>query len=872
MIKKLTLFILPIALFAAVSGDEDYFYANHPYGTIIYAKSAENEAARAARTWQKIQGAYDKDFGFKLRGPTLGLLGFQNQIANAFATTTPFLEMAFYGGGATEIDYFGASDWTLTLLVHEGAHLYQLSGASDFPVWLESAFGHNYMPVIAGVVPFWTYPNELLPTLFMEGNAVFNESRMTGGGRLFGGRHKALFLALLKSGRLDARRLINDHRDFPYLEEKYIVGGFFQAWLASRYGAEKTNHFFAEHGQRWINPLLLNKSLQRHYGASYQELIGQFLSHYKDEANAFKEQTGKKIAETKIYAPIGGDDKALYVYSSDAETKARIIRLDRQTRQVTEIDGHFLNGRPFFGAFGYVTSSFQYTAADRVETGLFDKNRNPIEKFNGEIAQDFKTNARLYLKTDASFSKAILYENDRRIAPVASNARYGANGEIYSVRAQDDKRVFYKDETPLFAISAQAVLCDILPQGGVLFAAPTRYGNGLFLWQKERLLRLGEADNVVDARFIGGEDFLVVGVTGEGYEARVTKFTASLEKPIKPQTVAVEAPIIMIEASAAADTNLLIVAKPYGELRNISLSSIYPRVGYDSDDGFTGGIDAYFSDPLGFNSLTISGSGGKEENGYASAIYDNRRHLLFWGGGVYGEGGKENYERDFGASVYAGYLISKSASDQTTITARQNFDQNDKHNAPIIASLEYDYALSHPYAYKPAYSARVALHGRTSGREDRKEQAFKAEIKGGVRLFWQTYLDAGVSYAKSNEDWIVAQKRPPYPIDPIDYALQNLPNGYRADRAIDYYGEIGAKIDAPIYGLTLPLGLHSIAPIARYERLELGEKRFLVEEQTYALQAELQLAHSVDFWIEGGVVHNNRAKDDRFYIVLKSQL
>jgi hypothetical protein len=856
------LFIAPIALFAYVSGDEDYLYRTYPFGTIIYAKSVENEAARAAAMWQTVQGEYEKSFGFALRRPKLALLGFQNQIANAFATNAPFIEAVFYGGGAMEIDYFGTSDWTQTLLIHEGAHLYQLSAASDFPSFLETAFGHNQAPIIAGVVPLWTYPNELLPTLIIEGNAVFNESRLTGEGRLFGARHKALFLALLKDGKLDARRLINNHREFPYTEEKYIVGGFFQAWLAKRYGAKRVNSFFAEHGQRWINPLLLNKSFRRHYGASYQELIADFLNDYANEASAFTLQTGEKIAESKLYAPLGGDSEAIYIYSSDGETSANVIRFDRQTRRITEINGRFLAGRPFFGDFGYATLSADYIAADRIETGLFDKNRNPIKAFNGEIAQDFKNGARLYFKTDANFAKAILYENDRRVAPVVSNARYGPNGDIYTIRLKEGARVFYKNETELFSIDAQSVLCDILPLGSVLFVAPTRYGSGLFLWQKGRVMRLGTADNVLDARFAGGEEFLVLSVTSEGYETRLAKFSASLEKPIAPKTTA-------IEALKFTDINVSADAKPYGELRALRLSSVYPYAGYDSDDGFVGRIDARFSDPLQFNTLVISG--GKNDEGYGTATYDNRRHLLFWGGGIYGEGGEKSYlERDFGANVYVGYPIEQSANDQTTLTLQKQFDADDKNNEPLIASLEYDYALGYSLAYKNAYSARVALHGRTSEREGREERAFKAEIALGTRLFWQVYAQAGASYAKSDDYWIIAQKNPSYPIDPINYAMRNLPSGYRSDRAIDYHAQISARIDTPLYGLTLPLGLHAIAPFARYERLELGERGFLIEEKTYALQIETLLAHTADFAFEAGVVQNNRAKDDLFYFALKT--
>ncbi|MDR2639709.1 MAG: hypothetical protein LBC09_07740 [Helicobacteraceae bacterium] len=864
MSKKLILFILPLALLAAVSGDEEYFCKTYPFGTIIYANSARDEAARAAALWQKIASEHEASFGFGLKRHTIALLGFQNQIANAYASNSPFLAMTFYSGGAANIDYFGSSDWTRTLSLHEGAHLYQLSAASAFPSALQSVFGNNYMPLFAGVVPLWTYPNELLPDLLLEGNAVFNESRLSGEGRLFSGARKALFLALLKADKLNARRLINNHRDFPYLEEKYIVGGFFQAWLASRYGADKTNRFFAEHGQRWINPLLLNKSFRRHFGASYETLIEGFLADYKNEADAFVEQTGEPIAMSKIYAPLGADGDALYIYASDGETGARIIRLDRKTRQTTEINGHFLTGQPFFGDYGYATAASGYTAVDRVETGLFDKNRKPIEAFNGEIAQDFAAGKRLYLKTDASFSQAILYENDRLVAAVASNARYGPDGDIYTIRVKDGARIFYKNETELFGVRVLATLCDILPQGSALFTAPTLYGNGLFLRQNNRVIRLGKADNILDARFIGGEDFLVIGVTSEGYEARITRFSASLGKPVKPR-------IADIKPQTIGEINGTIDGKPYGELRNIALSNIYPQIGYDDKYHLTGQIDAYFSDPLGFNSLRIAG--GKNENGYGLAAYDNRRHLLFWGGDIYGEGGeRRTNERDFGASVYLGYLIAQSQTDRTAITARQLFDQDDKNNAPIVASIEYDYALNYPYAYKSAYSARIALFGRWGEREERKEQAFKAEINLGARLFWQTYLNAGASYARSNKEWIIARENPPYPIDPVNYELRNMPSGLRADRVVGYYGELSARIDTPLYGLTLPLGLHAIAPLARYDRLEMGKSRFVIEEKTYAMQFDLLLAHRFDVLVEIGAIENSLTNDDRFYFVLKTPI
>ncbi|MDR1911172.1 MAG: hypothetical protein LBQ52_02345 [Helicobacteraceae bacterium] len=867
----LFLFLIPVWLWAAygVSSDEEYLTQEFDFATIVYPKSMQEVAERAAGKLEAALKAHDKDYGAKLRNkPVFALFSPQNQIANAFATAFPYLETSFFSGGSLMLDYFGYVDWIDMLVAHEGSHLYQLDAASELPAAVENVLGRNYFLFVPFTpIPFFTKPNLFLPTMMLEGNAVYRESLLTKQGRLYGGRHRALFLSLLKAGKLNAKRLINDHQSFPYGEEKYIVGGFFWAWLDKRFGGDGIDRFFSRAGGHYINPLRLNTAFKESFGVGFYALLAEFLNDYASDAAAFVEQDGELISLSKVYAPLGGSRNELLIYEGDAKTYGSIIKIDRKSGKKTLIDGDFFGGRPFCGGFGCGTIADARISADRYAIGMFDKNRKPIDGFNGKVVQDVLGDRVLFFDAAKSYEKAALYDANRSLGYTVSGARYGANGEVYYARFENDRRVFYRDETPLFEVESEAFLADVLPNGKLLFTAPTRFGSALFMWDRGKIVRLGNADNVLDARHIADDRFLVVSVTANGYETRRVSLAPRGEAPFRTRFAFENRQTPSMDAS-----HKKLKGETYNEFSMLRFASIAPTI-YADNDGFKGTLSASLTDPLDYNSLELGYAHTNSE--YATIDYKNDRRRLFFGAQGYGRLDlADQGERDWGAAISAGYLLSQDANSRADITLWQYFDPDDRYSSPQILSLAYNYAMRYQFGHRAERGFNVALHSRVNDRDGAQERANSASASGVVRLFGDVYFELGGKFSQADSGWIsLSDSATELLDDPLDFHLGNIPYSYRANRIVGGKAVLSAAIDTPLYFESVPLSLHRVIPKISYERLELGKKeRNAIEESAFAAEMELLVAHRISILVEGGVIHNPEAKEDKFYFVLKTEL
>jgi hypothetical protein len=253
MNKLFSLLLFSLFAYAGYVYDAEYQVVEEDRFTIIYAPEYTKEADYASKLLPTILELYEKQYGYALDDKiTLVLVSQQMQIANGFSTQTPTNETVLYSNGAEGIDYFSSTSWLDTLLYHELAHSYQMNAKENaVSPHLKTYFGNNIYPLFI-YLPLFTFPNQMLPMMLYEGNSVLNESKFGNGGRLYSGKAKALLMALIKDNRLTPSRLINSHEEFPYYEEKYLVGGFFTAFLEEKYRI--SDRLFKEHSKHFINP------------------------------------------------------------------------------------------------------------------------------------------------------------------------------------------------------------------------------------------------------------------------------------------------------------------------------------------------------------------------------------------------------------------------------------------------------------------------------------------------------------------------------------------------------------------------------------------------------------------------------------------
>jgi hypothetical protein len=266
----------------SVSSNDDYKIIKNEKYNIIYTDDYIKEVKFLQKNLDNFLAYNDKSFGFSFDEPLRLVLVSNNiQIPNAFSTQIPFNLGVYFNGGGGMNDYFSTKSWLETLLVHEMVHNYQINAKkSQISKTLHKYLGNNYMPVMASVVPLFTLPNLLLPTAILEGNTVLNESVYGNGGRLYNGAHNAQKNSLIFQNKITPNTLINDHISYPYTTEKYIVGGFYMDYLATRFGFDRVNRFFYNHSVHSINPLLLNRSFYENFGISYSQSVNEFVKLY----------------------------------------------------------------------------------------------------------------------------------------------------------------------------------------------------------------------------------------------------------------------------------------------------------------------------------------------------------------------------------------------------------------------------------------------------------------------------------------------------------------------------------------------------------------------------------------------------------------
>ncbi|HNC75470.1 MAG TPA: hypothetical protein PK362_11385, partial [Elusimicrobiota bacterium] len=252
---------------------------------------------------------YEKQFGFALDERLyVGLISDYNQIANGFSTPLPNNRQINYIGGTELVDYFSVRSWLETLIYHETAHNYQLN-AKDNPVSssLHKVFGNGMV-----ISPFIIMPNIAVNSFLLEGNAVLNESWHGNGGRLYSGRFKVQTLLQVKAGYFTPERMHNHTLFFPYGEHHYSMGGFFQYYLAEKYGLVKTNRFFKENSLDWYWPFLTNNAMWRTIGRDFEGAMGDYVKSAKKDAQSVVEVQGKVLVRSKYFSSLNGDKDELY--------------------------------------------------------------------------------------------------------------------------------------------------------------------------------------------------------------------------------------------------------------------------------------------------------------------------------------------------------------------------------------------------------------------------------------------------------------------------------------------------------------------------------------------------------------------------------
>lgn len=609
MFKILLLLALctQVAFAYVVSNDDDYYIYHLEGFSYILTKSDFKYLPRIVGQTSRSQMLFEKEFSWNLDERTsLVVTSNKNQVANAFATISPNNMVVFYKGGVEFLDPSSSPSWIDTLSSHEIAHVYQLNAKNQLGSFLKKIFGNqSYLPIPIFPWPIFISPTALLPTFLVEGNAVLNESRLNQGGRLMSGESLVLATELNLSGKADLRYIMNSTLEFPFGKEKYIVGGYFQSFLANEYGFSTTNRFFVHHAENNINPFDLKSSFAATFFDGYENLYKNFQLSLKTKQNKYNAYRGNSLTTSLSAIDFKRIDDTIYFLSvSDGKSPNSLNRFNIASKQLSSERSYLSLGRVYrYNNTLYTAGSYSQHQRNTFYT-LIDSDYNFLPVFKDKYVTDIEGGNVSYFDMNQSFDKGVLYKNQEKISETESKALLDKDGNIYYFRQEQNSKVLYKNQERLTSVETYyALLVDVISSDEIYFVSNTENGSGLFCYCQNEMKRVLPYDNVINATR-AGHGFLVSFLNTDRYHiAYLDQVTLFNEAPFNIQTqFSVDYFKSHVPIPEVSVTNS---PKPYFSLREMRFSTYGMNFLYSTRHATL--INTFnWMDPLFYSNLAVS--------------------------------------------------------------------------------------------------------------------------------------------------------------------------------------------------------------------------------------------------------------------------
>jgi len=855
----------------------------------------------------------------------VGIISQNNQVANGFSTQYPLNMQINYIGGSSANDYFTSTSWLNNLLYHETAHNYQINAkASVVTRGLHSVIGNSLF--LFGWWPFTSLPNATISSQLLEGNAVLNESWHGNGGRLYSGRLKAETLLQAKAGNIDAAFLYNqDIYTFPYYDRHYIVGGFFQLYLAEKYGLKKVNTFFYNNSKSWLWPFRTNHVFEMTFGSSYEENLAGFEQWLLDEAKGFVTAEGKVVAHSQRFSSLNSNCDKIFFLTSNAFQAPELVRFFKDDKHVEMTRESYLQSRVINVDDTYYTQASSFTNPTKRYMGLFDSDGKIKEGTESKVIQGYvRGDVPVYFDIPSSFDQAQLYVGETFYAQVNSSVYIDKDDNLYYFVQKGKTRTLYKNREALYSYSGYyGLVSDVDSKNNVYFVANSEKGSTLFRLSGKKVERVLGADNVVEARLVNDDEVLVAAVGKTEYYYVVSPMDIHEEAPydvklfFEDETYFARAGTSS-ENKKEADADLSLENPYYGPLETHYAATI-ANVGLASKNNsllFTYGARAEFIDPLLTNRYTLFARQGFDEVGIVGAGYENNAHLLSFGAtvyGVYSEGDSASYHlyyesnnsytpqaysikqdnRDYGLTAFLQLPIIKTAYNNADLTLNYYQDYDDNARSPLSLHAR----VSHQERFFQAMDYNYLNAFSMFGSYDRSDLAYGFDYKLMHDLPYTFYLSMALKGVRSsferdsgfltNENFTKGVKFSNYSSgtfqDPATVVMPTLEYTRFVQQAA--YGEVKLQkqFNGRILFFTFPLSLTREMFYAKhryYDIQDFGQADFssdvrgghtIYNESTLGATLEILVLNRLPLPITFEYIHNtNTAEEHNFRFFLGS--
>ncbi|MFL6279884.1 MAG: BamA/TamA family outer membrane protein, partial [Vicinamibacterales bacterium] len=227
----------------------------------------------------------------------------QHDVSNGWATPVPFNTIEVSAAAPSGESTIGnTDDWLRLVLSHEYTHIVHLDKAGGWIGGLHHVFGRA--PLL--------YPNLFLPLWQIEGIATYNESVLTGEGRVPAGDFRMIVDRAAASDRFDPIDRANGGLiDWPGGGAQYAYGAYFHQYLADRFGPESIAKLAEETSGRlpYFGAPAFRRVFKRSLGDLWDDFEANARAHAAPDGSAATRLTRHGFL---VGAPSFGEDGHLF--------------------------------------------------------------------------------------------------------------------------------------------------------------------------------------------------------------------------------------------------------------------------------------------------------------------------------------------------------------------------------------------------------------------------------------------------------------------------------------------------------------------------------------------------------------------------------
>ena len=236
-----------------------------PRFNIYFHQGEARLARRLARIAEEVADRVAPQLG-AANGRVHVILVDQNDLSNGWAVPAPYNVIEITAAApAGETSIGNTDDWLRLVFAHEYTHIVHLDKARGWIGGLRRIFGRS--PLL--------YPNLFMPLWQIEGLATYNESVLTGRGRVRAGDFRAVIGDAAAADRFDPLDRANGGLvDWPGGAAQYVYGAYFHQYLADRFGADAIARLAADTSGRL--PYFGVRGFRKVFGRSLGDLWKDF--------------------------------------------------------------------------------------------------------------------------------------------------------------------------------------------------------------------------------------------------------------------------------------------------------------------------------------------------------------------------------------------------------------------------------------------------------------------------------------------------------------------------------------------------------------------------------------------------------------------